>query len=693
MKKVLVIDIGGTHVKVLATGQKNHREFESGPTLTPKRMVSEVKKLVADWEYDVVSIGYPGPVHQNRPIVDPWNLGKGWVSFNFKGALKCPVKMVNDAAMQALGSYKRGKMLFLGLGTGLGSAMIVDGIVEPLELGHLPYKKATFEDYVGIRGLNKYGKKKWKEFVADVVKRLIAALEPDDVVLGGGNVKKLKVLPSGCRAGENDNAFRGGFSLWKKPNVISMVLLLVLSSIAAHAQQQSFQTSGSNAATNATPGVAVVEKQSASNTETGLSDESSSDSSKVPINARPFQLLLTPDHLLGDWGGLLPKLEGFGVTPTLTYVSDTAGNPIGGKNQGVAYADNIGLNLLFDLDKIIKLEGGSFLVSMSQRDGESLSAKHVGNVFTIQQDYGGQAFHLIDLAYVQKFLNDRVETSLGRIAAGDDFLVSAYDYLFMQNGFDGNPVGIFFNSPGMTAYPNATWGARIKLKPTQRTYIMGGIYNGDPAIRNIDHNGADMSMNGPVFVMGEAGYQLNGLPGDSRRLGDYKVGFWYDNSEFTDYKTVGYAQPSETKRGNWGCYTLFDQILVPFGEPTSNRGFGVFGSFLISPNESVSQLPYYFTAGFACRGMFESRPIDTVGFGLLYGKFSSDLSNSEEREQQLDPTIGVQNYESVLEWTYKFRFRKGSIFFQPDLQYVINPGGTGKIADALVLGCQLGINI
>ncbi|MCX6929316.1 MAG: ROK family protein [Verrucomicrobia bacterium] len=213
---VLVVDIGGTHVKVLVTGQDAEREFVSGPTLTPRRMVSGVLKLVADWKYDVLSIGYPGPVFRNRPIAEPWNLGKGWVGFNFEAALKRPVKVVNDAAMQALGSYKRGKMLFLGLGTGLGSAMIVDGIVEPMELGHLPYKKATFEDYVGVRGLQKYGKKKWRRCVADVVEQMTAALEPEDVVLGGGNVHKLKKLPPGCRAGDNTNAFRGGFRLWEE---------------------------------------------------------------------------------------------------------------------------------------------------------------------------------------------------------------------------------------------------------------------------------------------------------------------------------------------------------------------------------------------------------------------------------------------------------------------------------------------
>ena len=214
--KVLAIDIGGTHVKMLATGQKEHREFESGKTLTPRKMIAGVKKLAKGWNYDVISIGYPGPVLHNRPVAEPHNLGKGWVGFNLQRAFRCPVKVTNDAAMQALGSYRKGTMLFLGLGTGLGTTLIVNGFVEPMELGHLPYRKATYEDYLGLRGLQKYGKKKWAKHVADVVKRLTAALEPTDVVLGGGNVKKLNKLPKGCRAGDNANAFIGGFRLWEE---------------------------------------------------------------------------------------------------------------------------------------------------------------------------------------------------------------------------------------------------------------------------------------------------------------------------------------------------------------------------------------------------------------------------------------------------------------------------------------------
>jgi polyphosphate glucokinase len=214
VKSVLVIDVGGTSVKILATGQPESRSFRSGPKLTPGRMVSGVKKLAADWTYNVVSIGYPGPVLGGRPSAEPVNLGRGWIAFDFAQAFGRPVKVMNDAAMQALGSYEGGKMLFLGLGTGLGTTLIANGVVKPMELGHLPYKKGTYEDYVGRAGLERGGKKKWRRHVADVVERLTAALRPDDTVIGGGNVKKLDALPRRCRAGENTNAFRGGFRLW-----------------------------------------------------------------------------------------------------------------------------------------------------------------------------------------------------------------------------------------------------------------------------------------------------------------------------------------------------------------------------------------------------------------------------------------------------------------------------------------------
>jgi glucose-6-phosphate isomerase len=212
---VLVCDVGGHNIKILATGQDKPRKIPSGPAMTPQSMVSEAKELARGWKYEAVSIGYPGPIRQGQPAAEPHNLGRGWVGFDYEAGFGCPVKLINDAAMQALGSYQGGKMLFLGLGTGLGSALVVEGIVVPLELCTLPYKKGNFEDYVGTRGLVRLGKKEWRQCVAEVVARFIEAFVAEDVVLGGGNVKYLKELPSGCRAGDNANAFLGGCRLWE----------------------------------------------------------------------------------------------------------------------------------------------------------------------------------------------------------------------------------------------------------------------------------------------------------------------------------------------------------------------------------------------------------------------------------------------------------------------------------------------
>ncbi len=213
---VLVIDVGGTHVKLLATGHRTPLKIPSGPKMTPRKMVADVKKVAAGWPYSVVSIGYPGPVLHGKPVSEPHNLGTGWVGFDFEKAFGRPVKLVNDAAMQAIGSYEGRRMLFLGLGTGLGSALIADGVLQPMELGHLPYKNGrTYEDYIGLRGLERWGKKRWRRQVADVIGKLKTALEADYVVVGGGNAKLLKQLPTGVRLGSNANAFRGGFRLWR----------------------------------------------------------------------------------------------------------------------------------------------------------------------------------------------------------------------------------------------------------------------------------------------------------------------------------------------------------------------------------------------------------------------------------------------------------------------------------------------
>lgn len=214
--KILVIDVGGTHVKVLATGKRTPVKIDSGPDMTPRRMVSSVREATADWDYDHISIGFPGPVKHDRAVHEPWNLGKGWVGFDFQRAFGKPVKIINDAAMQALGSYEGGNMLFLGLGTGLGSTMIHENMLIPLELAHLPYREGrSYEQWVGNAGMHDLGKKQWREHVLEIVNLFVAALQVDYVVLGGGNARHMKELPRHVQRGSNANAFKGGFRMWK----------------------------------------------------------------------------------------------------------------------------------------------------------------------------------------------------------------------------------------------------------------------------------------------------------------------------------------------------------------------------------------------------------------------------------------------------------------------------------------------
>jgi polyphosphate glucokinase len=219
-RRVLAIDVGGSHVKARVFGRRELRQFDSGPGMTARQMVARVHELTGDWTYDAVSIGYPGVVMHGKIVAEPHNLGPGWVGFDFRKAFGRPTRVLNDAAMQAIGSYDGGRMLFLGLGTGLGSAMIVDGILEPMELGHLPFKKGrTYEDYVGERGRARLGPKKWRHAVKEVVEQLSRVLEADYIVLGGGNARKLKRMPKNARLGSNDFAFTGGFRVWREATV------------------------------------------------------------------------------------------------------------------------------------------------------------------------------------------------------------------------------------------------------------------------------------------------------------------------------------------------------------------------------------------------------------------------------------------------------------------------------------------
>lgn len=421
-----------------------------------------------------------------------------------------------------------------------------------------------------------------------------------------------------------------------------------------------------------------------------------------PASERQFQsdvLVLPVDHLLDDWCGYRTQLEEDGITPSVTFVSDMLGNPVGGLRQGFAEADNLGVNIGVDLEKRYGLEGGHFLLSMSQRSGRSLTNEYIGNTFSTQQVFGGETFKVVDIAYQQTLGEDDVEFQIGRIAAGDDFLVSPYNYLFVQNGFCGNPVGIFLNAPGMSAYPNATWGSVVQVRPIRRGYVMAGLYNGDPTIRDINNHGVDMSIDGPPFAILEFAYEHNQQPGDTGLIGNYKLGAWFDGNDFANLEQQALADAGggvvpSIHEGNYGFYGLFDQVLWRWSgrQEEIMRGLGVVASVLVSPDQSISKMPYFFTTGVAARGIYADRPRDIAAFGIIFGEFSSDLRQGQRQAQLLDPTIGVQQHETALEWTYIFRFRDGAYFIQPDVQYIINPSGTGQIDNALVIGTQVGFN-
>jgi porin len=425
---------------------------------------------------------------------------------------------------------------------------------------------------------------------------------------------------------------------------------------------------------------------------------------ETPFSERNFRddvLSLPVDHLFGDWFGARTQLEDSGVTPSVTFVSNLMGNPVGGLRQGFTEANNVGVNFLFDLEKRRGWEGASFLATFSQRSGNSLSNDYIGNTFSAQQVFGASTFHVVDLAYQQKAWDDNVEFRLGRLAAADDFFVSSYTYGFVQGGIIGTPAGIFKNDPGMTGYPNATWGGLLKLKMTSRSYVMGGLYNGDTSIRDLDNHGMDFSMQGPLFAIVEAGYRHNQLAGDTGLVGNYKIGMWYDANDFADLATQSYgaALPNlgidaPVSEGNYGFCAIFDQVLVPFSSPHEEiyRGLGVVGSVVLSPDQSKSQMPYYFTTGVAARGIWAERPRDVAAFAFIFGEFSSDIRFGQRQAQLIDPSVGIQKREMALEWTYIFRFRDGAYFIQPDLQYILRPNGYEQIPDALVCGAQVGIN-
>ena len=396
--------------------------------------------------------------------------------------------------------------------------------------------------------------------------------------------------------------------------------------------------------------------------------------------------------LTGDWGGLRTRLKNKGILPTLTYVADIQGNPVGGEKKGFKYFHNIGFDLVVDTEKLAGLRGGRFHFSVSQRSGESLTRRDIMNTFDVAQVCCVDTYKLVNLSYQQSLFDDKLNIRLGRIAGGDEFLSSPIYWLFVQNGIDGNPVGIFFNT-GFSAYPNATWGVRVRTHPIENSYIMAGAYNANPDRLDRSKHGADFSFDGPYFFIAEAGYHLNELLRDKGLPGNYKIGGYHQTGNFKNF-----SNPEATKSGNWGFYVLIDQMIYrEKGEKSLavDQGLTPFGAFLFAPDSEINTFPFFMNGGLVYKGLIPGRYRDYAGFAFVYGKFSDKLDPTvtQNTEFQLtDTSMTPRDFEAVLEWMYKIQLTPW-LYIQPDVQYVINPSGRKDIKDALVLGFQLGVSM
>lgn len=401
-------------------------------------------------------------------------------------------------------------------------------------------------------------------------------------------------------------------------------------------------------------------------------------------------------HFTGDWGGYRPKMVDAGVTITSEIVSDLLGNPAGGMRRGFRQATSWGTDLSLDLEKIASLKGMTFYTSVVQRFGNNLSEDTIGNQFTVAQVYGGQNFRLVSLYLQQDLWDKKIRIRLGRLSAGDTFLQSDLYYRFVNNGFDGNPVGVFINSPSQkvpgksvfTAYPNATWAAYMRIRPIDLIELKFGVYNANARISENRYHGFNFTFDNTdgVQYITEGGFRINQGKQSSGLPGNYRAGYYYftgNRDKFLGGQTSG----------NYGYYFLLDQMVYREGPPGTKQGLTPFLALLFAPGD-IDEMPFFFTSGLVYQGLIPGRPEDTTSLGAIYGKYSDDL----RKVQQKAKTAGVpgqfgnipQNYELVLELNHWFQLNQ-FFYITPDIQIVINPSGLGTIPNAIVLGAQVGV--
>jgi len=399
---------------------------------------------------------------------------------------------------------------------------------------------------------------------------------------------------------------------------------------------------------------------------------------------------LDQPNMLGDWGGLRSALGRFGIVPAVAWVSDVQGNPIGGQHQALREFDNLAVEVDIDLEKLLGAPGTRFHAGFSQRSGTSLTDVDIGNTFNVAQVCCGATYRLVDVYLEQPFFNDRLNVRVGRLVAGDEFMTSPLYWLFVSAGVDGNPAGIFQNAPGMTSYPVATWGARLRVQPVETVYAMVGAFNGDPTLGDNGKHGVDWTMRGPVFAIAEIGYLLNQAQGASGLPGNYKIGAYYNGGPFPQFLGGAAGGPAAVVQGNAGFYLLADQTIYR-GGGANPPSLTPFVSIVVAPNAAINAMPTFVDGGLVYRGLIPGRANDVAGFAVIYGSFSSDLRQSERLQRREGVAAALQDYEVVLEWMYSIQLARWLVV-QPDVQYILRPGGSSAIPNALVVGLQLSAN-
>ncbi len=387
---------------------------------------------------------------------------------------------------------------------------------------------------------------------------------------------------------------------------------------------------------------------------------------------RSYEVYDSRNYMTGDWGGLRARLNDMGITPIARYYTSVLGNPVGGEKKGVQYAGLLNAYLILDLEKLLSIKRSKFIVSGSWASGRSLSEEDIGNFFAVSNIFSGRTVRLYQLIFESELVENVLRVAVGRMGIGDEFSTSEIFYNYVSLAIDYNPISLSLNDEAFFSNPLASWAARIRIRPAKSFQILAGVYNSNPRIGRDRANGVDFSFSKGVILIAELGYIPN-LDFSSKSLpGSYKFGAFYDTGKFDEL-----SKESEEQKGNYSLYWIVEQMVY---RETSydNQGLTPWASLTISPDESINTFPFFISGGFVYRGLFPNRNDDMTAFGFAYGSLSDDLENKD--------------YELMLELTYIIQATPW-LQIQPDVQWIVHPGGSSDIPNALVIGFQLAVDI